>query len=80
MLPPFALFINAGYGIAPLAHAVVISPGVDMLVANLLSMVVDRRPMPANRMAIDLKSAKGVALVLDLVRDSELMIEDFARA
>lgn len=49
--PSFALFINAGYGIAPLAHAVVISPGVTMLVANMLSVVVDRRPMPGNRIA-----------------------------
>lgn len=47
--PPFALFINAGYGIAPLSHAVVISPGVTMLVANALALMVDRRAMPLNR-------------------------------
>lgn len=47
--PPFAFLINTGYGLAPLAHAVVISPGVTMLVANLLSVVIDRRPMPLNR-------------------------------
>lgn len=47
--PPFALLINVGYGIAPLSHAVVISPGVTMLVANVLAIVFDGRPMPINR-------------------------------
>lgn len=47
--PPFALIINTGYGIAPLAHAVVISPGVTMLTANLLSRFVDGQPVPVNR-------------------------------
>jgi hypothetical protein len=35
--PPFALFINAGYSIAPLYDAVVLSPSVKMLVANALA-------------------------------------------
>lgn len=47
--PAFALLINTGYGIAPLAHAVVISPGTTMLTTNLLSWLVDGRPMPAQR-------------------------------
>lgn len=47
--PPFAFFINTGYGIAPLAHAVVISPGMTMLTANVLSVLVDGRPMPTHR-------------------------------
>lgn len=47
--PPFAFFINTGYGIAPLAHAVVISPGVTMLTANVLAAIVDRRAVPMQR-------------------------------
>ena len=47
--PPFALLINTGYGIAPLAHAVVISPGTTMLTANIFSWLVDGRPMPVHR-------------------------------
>ncbi len=61
--PPFALFINAGYGIAPLAHAVVISPGVTMLVANMLSIVIDRRPMPVNRTAGMVLLVAGLAII-----------------
>lgn len=49
--PPFALLINTGYGIAPLAHAVVISPGTTMLTANLLYRFVDGHPMPLHRKA-----------------------------
>ena len=44
--PPFAFLINTGYGIAPLAHAVVISPGMTMLTANALAIVLDGRPLP----------------------------------
>jgi drug/metabolite transporter (DMT)-like permease len=47
--PAFALLINTGYGIAPLAHAVVISPGTTMLTTNAFSWLVDGRPMPAYR-------------------------------
>ncbi len=47
--PPFAFFINTGYGIAPLAHAVVISPGVTMLMANALATLIDGRSMPLQR-------------------------------
>ena len=47
--PPFALLINTGYGIAPLAHAVVISPGTTMLTANLLHRLVDGHSMPRHR-------------------------------
>lgn len=55
--PPFAFFINTGYGLAPLAHAVVISPGVTMLTANALTLILDRQAMPANRQV-------GMALLL----------------
>lgn len=47
--PPFAFFINTGYGIAPLAHAVVISPGLTMLMANALATFIDGRSMPLPR-------------------------------
>ncbi len=64
--PPFALFINTGYGIAPLAHAVVISPGVTMLVANALSIFVDGRSMPLNRrIGMALLVAGLIAIALD---------------
>lgn len=64
--PPFALLINVGYGIAPLSHAVVISPGVTMLVANVLAIVVDGRPMPLNRrIGMALLVAGLVAIAVD---------------
>ncbi|TKT78128.1 DMT family transporter [Aquamicrobium sp. LC103] len=64
--PPFALFINAGYGIAPLSHAVVISPGVTMLVANALAILVDRRRMPLNRrIGMALLVAGLIAIAVD---------------
>ena len=47
--PPFAFLFNTGYGIAPLAHAVVISPGMTMLVANLLPVLLDGQRLPAHR-------------------------------
>ncbi|SDU32089.1 DMT family transporter [Stappia sp. ES.058] len=47
--PPFAFLINTGYGIAPLAHAVVISPGVTMIVANLLPVLFDGARLPRHR-------------------------------
>lgn len=47
--PPFAFLFNTGYGIAPLAHAVVISPGISMLTANALSAFVDGRAVPWQR-------------------------------
>jgi drug/metabolite transporter (DMT)-like permease len=47
--PLFAFVFNTGYGIAPLAHAVVISPGMTMITANALSVLVDRRPLPLHR-------------------------------
>ncbi|EKF18861.1 DMT family transporter [Nitratireductor pacificus] len=47
--PPFAFLFNTGYGIAPLAHAVVISPGVTMLVANLLPVLLDGQRLPMHR-------------------------------
>ncbi|MDO5606760.1 MAG: DMT family transporter [Paracoccus sp. (in: a-proteobacteria)] len=39
--PIFALLFNQGFRHAPLAHAVVIAPGVSMLTANLLSWRLD---------------------------------------
>ncbi|WP_097106265.1 DMT family transporter [Hoeflea halophila] len=47
--PPFAFLFNTGYGLAPLAHAVVISPGMSMLVANLLPVLLDRQRLSGNR-------------------------------
>lgn len=47
--PVFALLTNTGYRIAPLAHAVVISPGMTMITANVLSRVFDGRPIPLQR-------------------------------
>lgn len=76
--PLFALFINAGYGIAPLSHAVVISPGVTMLVANVMAIVFDRRPMPINRrigMALLVGGLVAIAADQpDLRPDSELPV------
>ena len=64
--PPFTLLINTGYGIAPLAHAVVISPGMSMLTANALSVLLDRRPMPVARMAgLLLVSGGLIAMALE---------------
>jgi drug/metabolite transporter (DMT)-like permease len=47
--PPFAWAINTGYSLAPLSHAVVISPGVTMLVASALSRWVGGTPIPLHR-------------------------------
>lgn len=64
--PPFAFLINTGYGLAPLAHAVVISPGVTMLTANALSVAIDRTPMPRNRrFGIALLVAGLICIALD---------------
>lgn len=49
MGPPFAFLFNTGFGIAPLAHAVVISPGMTIIVANLLPVVLDGQKMTLNR-------------------------------
>lgn len=59
--PPFAWVINTGYSLAPLSHAVVISPGVTMLVASALARYVGGNPIPLNR-----KIGMGL-LVLGLV-------------
>lgn len=55
--PPFAFAINTGYALAPLAHAVVISPGMTMLTAAALSRLVSRAPIPPHQYA-------GMALLL----------------
>lgn len=47
--PPFAWAINTGYTLAPLSHAVVISPGMTMLVASALTRIVGGRPLPMSR-------------------------------
>lgn len=59
--PPFAWVINVGYSLAPLSHAVVISPGVTMLVASALGRYAGGLPIPLNR-----KIGMGL-LVLGLV-------------
>lgn len=64
--PPFAFLINTGYGIAPLAHAVVISPGVTMLTANALSALVDGRRVPwRRRIGVALLAAGLIAIAAD---------------
>jgi drug/metabolite transporter (DMT)-like permease len=64
--PPLAFLINTGYGIAPLAHAVVISPGVTMLTANALSAFVDGRAVPwQRRIGIMLLAAGLIAIATD---------------
>ena len=64
--PPFAFLINTGYGIAPLAHAVVISPGVTMLAANALSAFVEGRAVPwQRRIGIVLLVAGLIAIAAD---------------
>ena len=47
--PLFALAFNEGFQRAPLSHAVVIGPGMSMLVANLLDRWTTGRPMGWNR-------------------------------
>lgn len=47
--PPFALLFNLGFQRAPLAHAVVIGPGMSMLVANLLVRLREGQPLSFNR-------------------------------
>lgn len=39
--PPFALAITTGFALAPLSHAVVVSPGVAMIVAALLGIILN---------------------------------------
>lgn len=47
--PLFALAFNEGFKRAPLSHAVVIGPGMSMLVANLLDRCATGRQMGRNR-------------------------------
>jgi drug/metabolite transporter (DMT)-like permease len=47
--PPFALLFNLGFQRAPLSHAVVIGPGVSMLMANALVRWRDGIPLSLNR-------------------------------
>ncbi|WP_029059223.1 DMT family transporter [Stappia stellulata] len=64
--PPFAFLINTGYGIAPLAHAVVISPGMTMIVANLLPVLLDGARLPRHRqVGIAVLIGGLVAIALD---------------
>lgn len=48
--PPFAWFITTGFSMAPLAHAVVIGPGVTMLVSAALSRFIDKSPLSGVRL------------------------------
>lgn len=48
--PVFALLFNAGFALAPLAHAVVIGPGMSVLVALLLVRVIDGQRIGLRRM------------------------------
>jgi len=47
--PPFALLFNLGFQRAPLSHAVVIGPGMSMLMANALVRLWDGIPLSLNR-------------------------------
>lgn len=47
--PPFALLFNLGFQRAPLSHAVVIGPGMSMLMANALVRFRDGIPLSLNR-------------------------------
>ncbi|MFU8865924.1 MAG: DMT family transporter [Rhodobacterales bacterium] len=47
--PLFALLFNLGFQRAPLSHAVVIGPGVSMLMANLLVRLREGQPLSINR-------------------------------
>ena len=47
--PPFAWVINTGFRLAPLSHAVVISPGTTMLVASALTRLSVGVPIPMYR-------------------------------
>lgn len=55
--PAFSMAFNIGMGLAPLAHAVVIGPGISVLVALALVRFVDRQPIGALRLF-------GLALLL----------------
>lgn len=55
--PGFAWLMNTGYGLAPLSHAVVISPGMTMIVTSALTRLVDGAPFSPARCA-------GMALLL----------------
>lgn len=55
--PIFAMLFNAGFQRAPLSHAVVLGPGMSMLVANFLASVAERRPPSVTRIT-------GIGLLL----------------
>ncbi len=55
--PPFSLLFNTGFQLAPLSHAVVIGPGVSVLVALVLVRVLDGQRIGALRLA-------GLALLM----------------
>lgn len=62
--PGFAMLLNTGFSMAPLAHAVVIAPGMSMLTANTLERISTRRPLSLNRrvgMAILLLGLMAIA-------------------
>lgn len=48
--PAFSMAFNLGFRLAPLAHAVVIGPGMSVLVALALVRFVDRQPISALRL------------------------------
>ena len=62
--PGFAMLLNTGFSMAPLAHAVVIAPGMSMLTANTLERLSTGRPLSLNRrvgMAILLLGLMAIA-------------------
>ena len=61
--PGFAWLINTGYGLAPLSHAVVIAPGMTMIVATALARLVDGVPLSAVRLAGMVLLLAGLAVI-----------------
>ena len=61
--PGFAWLINTGYGLAPLSHAVVISPGMTMIVATALARLVDGVPLSAVRLTGMVLLLAGLAVI-----------------
>ncbi|MDO9527060.1 MAG: DMT family transporter, partial [Gemmobacter sp.] len=64
--PVFAMMFNAGFRLAPLAHAVVIGPGMSVLMALFLVRVIDGQRISLRRMlALGLLVAGLVVIGLD---------------
>lgn len=73
--PPFAWLLNTGYVYSPLSHAVVIGPGMTMVVASTLARIVDRE-----RIALRRKVGMAILLlgliVMAMDRDAPMRDDD----